>query len=58
MESLKKSLNEAPTLFHNIMKSSVMTISPVCGANAKKINTKEFECVNGHKFTENERGQA
>lgn len=50
-----KTPKEASQLFHNIMKSSVMTIKakcPICGANAKKINTKEFECVNGHKFNE------
>lgn len=49
----QKSPKEASTLFHNIMKASVTPIKakcPVCGANGKKINTKEFECVNGHKF--------
>jgi hypothetical protein len=50
----EKTPKEASTLFHSIMKSSVTPIKakcPVCGANAKKINTKEFECVNGHKFS-------
>lgn len=49
----EKPPKEASALFHNIMKSSVTPIKakcPVCGASAKKVNTKEFECVNGHKF--------
>jgi hypothetical protein len=50
----QKNPKEASNIFHSIMKSSVKPIKarcPVCGANAKKINTEEFECVNGHKFT-------
>jgi hypothetical protein len=51
--SYKKNAKEASNLFHSIMKSNIIPIKakyPVCGANAKKISTKEFECVNGHKF--------
>jgi len=50
----KKTSQEASNIFHSIMKASVTPIKakcPICGANAKKINTEEFECVNGHKFS-------
>lgn len=51
----KKSPKEASNIFHSIMKASVKPNKvkcPICGADAKLIKGKDYECSNGHKFTE------
>ncbi|MDB5010505.1 MAG: hypothetical protein JWQ06_1294 [Mucilaginibacter sp.] len=51
----KKTPQEASNIFHSIMKASVTPNKvkcPVCGADAKQIKGKDYECVSGHKFSE------
>jgi pentatricopeptide repeat protein len=51
----QKNPKEASNIFHSIMKASVTPNKvkyPVCGTDAKQIKGKDYECSNGHKFSE------
>jgi len=51
----KKNPKEASNIFHSIMKASVnpkKVKCPMCDADAKLVKGKEYECANGHKFSE------
>lgn len=51
----KKTPQEASNIFHSIMKASVKPNKVkchVCGVDAKKIKSNDYECSKGHKFTE------
>ncbi|MES2427037.1 MAG: hypothetical protein V4560_08680 [Bacteroidota bacterium] len=55
MSEDKKNPKEASNIFHSIMKASIKpkkVICPVCGADAKLISDKNYECSKGHKVTE------